>query len=121
MHAKQLLALGGLVLVSNVAIAAKLEHDDVPDHCWAACGPVVGISERCDHQHDDDDSAELQCICNWGPASSQIPLCAACITHFGHGDHDHDNNGDNNEDNDGDNDEDNDNDDDGDDNGIVSP
>ncbi|KAJ5831747.1 hypothetical protein N7474_000058 [Penicillium riverlandense] len=101
MHAKQLLALGGLVLASNVAIAAKLEHDDVPNHCWAACGPVVGISESCNHRHDNDDSAELQCICNWGPASTQIPLCAACITQYGHNDdHDHDNDDDDNDDGD---------------------
>ncbi|KAJ5621087.1 hypothetical protein N7510_005071 [Penicillium lagena] len=108
MHAKQLLALGGLVLASNVVIAAKLEHDDVPNHCWPACGPVVGISESCDHQHDNDDSAELQCICNWGPASTQIPLCAACITQYGHDDdhdHDHDYGHDNDDDNDNDDDD----------------
>jgi hypothetical protein len=124
MRTQQLLALSGLVLAGNVAIAAKLQHDDVPSRCWAACGPVVGISEQCDHQHDND-SAELKCICDWSPAKTQIPLCAACITQYGNNhndnDHDHDHDDDDdNDDDDNDNDNDNDNDDDDDDNGMYS-
>lgn len=111
MRTQQLLALGGLVLAGNVAIAAKLEHDDIPNRCWAVCGPVVGTSERCDRQHDND-SAELKCICDWSSAKTQIPLCAACITQYGNDDNDDDN------DNDNDNDDDSDNDRDGDDNGM---
>lgn len=99
MRSQQLLALCGLVLASPLAIAAKLEHDDVPNRCWSACGSVVGISESCDAQHDND-SAELQCICNWAPAKTQIPLCAACITQYGDDDdddHDHDHDDDDND------------------------
>ena len=99
MRTQQLLAFGGLMLVSNVAIAAKLESDDVPSRCWSACGSVVGISESCDAQHDDDD-AEIQCICNWNPASTQIPLCAACISVYGDDDDDdHDDDDDDDDDN----------------------
>lgn len=89
MRAQQLLALAGLILAGNVAIAAKVEQDDVPNRCWDACGPVVGVSRRCDNQHDND-RAELQCICDWEAAKTQIPLCAACITQYGHRDDDHD-------------------------------
>ncbi|KAF3395827.1 hypothetical protein F1880_006564 [Penicillium rolfsii] len=89
MRTQQLLALSGLILAGNVAIAAKVEQDDVPNRCWDACGSVVGISRRCDDQHDND-SAEMQCICNWEAAKTQIPLCAACITQYGPRDHDHD-------------------------------
>ncbi|KAJ5673303.1 hypothetical protein N7507_002430 [Penicillium longicatenatum] len=105
MRSQQLLALCGLMLAGPLAIAAKLEHDDVPNRCWAACGPVVGISESCDSQHDND-FAELQCICNWAPAKTQIPLCAACITQYGDGDNDnyHDHDDDHDDDDDDDND-----------------
>ncbi|OOQ88956.1 putative GPI anchored protein [Penicillium brasilianum] len=98
MLAQQLLALGGLILAGNVAIAAKLEQDDVPNRCWNACGSVVGVSRRCDNQHDND-SAELQCICNWEAAKTQIPLCAACITQYGPRDNDRDDDDDNDDDN----------------------
>ncbi|KAJ5688819.1 hypothetical protein N7462_003211 [Penicillium macrosclerotiorum] len=89
MRSQVLLALGGLLLTGNLAIAAKLEHEDVSNRCWDACGPVVGISERCDHQHDSD-SAELNCICTWDSAKTQIPLCAACISVYGDSDQDED-------------------------------
>ncbi|KAJ5907255.1 uncharacterized protein N7473_004171 [Penicillium subrubescens] len=100
MRAQQLLALAGLILAGNVAIAAKVEQDDVPNRCWDACGPVVGVSRRCDNQHDND-RAELQCICDWEAAKTQIPLCAACITQYGH--HDNDRDDDDHDDDDDDN------------------
>lgn len=116
MRTKQLLALGGLVLAGNVAIASKLEHDDVPSRCWDACGSVVNISQQCDNQHDED-NAELQCICNWSQAQTQVPLCAACISQYGNGDNDNDHDHDHNDGDDNDNDNDNDNNDD--DNGMF--
>lgn len=82
MRTQHLLALSGLLLAGNVAVASKIDHDDVPSRCWAACGSVVGTAERCDHQHDDDDYAEMQCICNWDQAKTQVPLCAACIDKY---------------------------------------
>ncbi|CAG8080340.1 unnamed protein product [Penicillium nalgiovense] len=97
MRTQQLLPLYGLLLAS-VAIASKLDHDDVPNRCWSACGPVVGIANSCDARHERD-SAEIRCICDWDAAKTQIPLCAACITQYqtdrrnhkiAHHDHDHD-------------------------------
>lgn len=118
MRTQQLLALGGLVLAGNVAIASKLEHDDVPSRCWDACGSVVNISQQCDDQHDEDD-AEVQCICNWSQAQTQVPLCAACISQYGNNDNDNDNDNDYDHD-DGDAGDDNDNDhDNDDDNGMF--
>ncbi|KAJ5177293.1 uncharacterized protein N7482_003170 [Penicillium canariense] len=99
MRTQQLLGLAGLILAGNIASAARLEHDDVPNRCWNACGSVVGASESCDHQYDND-SAELQCICNWEAAKTQIPLCAACISQYrvSDGDRDDDNDDDNDDD-----------------------
>ncbi|KAF9884938.1 hypothetical protein FE257_000929 [Aspergillus nanangensis] len=96
MRVHQLLALSGLMLLSNVAIGAKLDHDDVPDRCWNVCGSLVGKAKQCDSMHDDDDRAEIQCICDWNQASSIIPLCEACIADYRNqdgGDDDDDDNG----------------------------
>ncbi|KAE8137682.1 hypothetical protein BDV38DRAFT_282619 [Aspergillus pseudotamarii] len=81
MRTAQLLALSGLMLMSNVAMGAELEHDDVPNRCWDVCGPVVGIAHKCDNMHDSD-RAEMQCICDWKQAPSLIPLCEACIAQY---------------------------------------
>lgn len=113
MRTQQLLALSGLLLASNVAIASKLDHDDVPNRCWDACGSVVNTAQRCDHQYDDDDSAEIQCICDWDAAKTQVPLCAACIDKY---DRDYDTDHDDDDDHDDDHDDDYD---DNDDNGMF--
>ncbi|KAJ5398276.1 hypothetical protein N7509_006389 [Penicillium cosmopolitanum] len=102
MRTQQLLALSGLLLAGNVAIASKLDHDDVPNRCWEACGSVVNTAQRCDHQHDNDDSAEIQCICDWDAAKTQVPLCAACIDKY---DRDYDTDDDNDDDDDDDDNE----------------
>jgi hypothetical protein len=123
MRTQQLLVLSGLMLAGNVAVASKLDHDDVPNRCWSVCGDVVGTSKSCDARHDND-SAEIKCICDWEKAKTQIPLCSACITQYqtdrrNNGtstdhDHDHDDDGD-------DDDYDGDRDDDDDDNGMYTP
>ncbi|BAE58387.1 hypothetical protein F9C07_1882 [Aspergillus flavus] len=81
MRTAQLLALSGLMLMSNVAMGAELDHDDVPNRCWDVCGPVVGIAHKCDNMHDSD-RAEMNCICDWKQAPSLIPLCEACIAQY---------------------------------------
>ncbi|KAE8383776.1 hypothetical protein BDV26DRAFT_1260 [Aspergillus bertholletiae] len=81
MRIAQLLALSGLMLMSNVAIGAELEHEDVPDRCWRYCGQVVGIAHKCDHMYDND-AAEMRCICDWRQAPSLVPLCEACIAQY---------------------------------------
>ncbi|KAJ5563103.1 hypothetical protein N7535_002452 [Penicillium sp. DV-2018c] len=79
MHTKQLLPLCGLLLASSVALASKLDHDDVPNSCWDVCSSVVRTANSCDDRHERD-SAEIQCICDWDQAKTQIPICSACIT-----------------------------------------
>ncbi|KAJ5803739.1 uncharacterized protein N7518_000042 [Penicillium psychrosexuale] len=108
MHTQQLLPICGLLLAS-VAIASKLDHDDVPNRCWPACSSVVGIAKSCDAKHERD-SAEIQCICDWDAAKTEIPLCSACITQYqtdrrNHNitHHDDDNDDDDDDDNDDDN------------------
>ncbi|EKV11116.1 hypothetical protein PDIG_52590 [Penicillium digitatum PHI26] len=80
MHTQQLLPLCGLFL-AGVAIASKFDHDDVPNRCWPACSSVVGIAKSCDAKYERD-AAEIQCICDWDAAKTQIPLCSACITQY---------------------------------------
>ncbi|KAF9246792.1 hypothetical protein DTO027I6_5306 [Penicillium roqueforti] len=80
MHTQQLLPICGLLLAS-IAIASKLDRDDVPNRCWPACSSVVGIAKSCDAKYERD-SAEIQCICDWDAAKTEIPLCSACITQY---------------------------------------
>ncbi|GAQ08798.1 hypothetical protein ALT_6119 [Aspergillus lentulus] len=82
MRPLQFLALSGLMLASNVALAAELDRDDVPNRCWDVCSPVVGIAQQCDNMHRDDDRAEMNCICDWNQAPTLVPLCEACISQF---------------------------------------
>jgi hypothetical protein len=119
----QQLSIYGLLLASSIAIASKLDHDDVPNRCWPACSAVVGIANSCDARHERD-SAEIQCICDWDAAKTQIPLCSACITQYQTDrrnnkitNDDRDNYGDDRDDHD---DHDNDNDNDDDDNGMYN-
>jgi hypothetical protein len=80
MRARQLFVLISLVLVGNVALA-DLDRSDVPEPCNWVCQSVVSASERCDNQTSDD-SAEMQCMCDMDQASTQIPLCEACIAQY---------------------------------------
>ncbi|RHZ54503.1 putative GPI anchored protein [Aspergillus thermomutatus] len=82
MRPLQFLALSGLMLASNISLAAELERDDVPNRCWDVCGPVVGIAQKCDNMHRDNDRAEMMCICDWNQASTLVPLCEACIAQY---------------------------------------
>lgn len=78
-----------LLLTPLVRADNDLDSDDVPDRCWSVCGPVVGITQGCDHKYDDNDRAELNCICNWVEAPTLLPLCEACIANY-RSEHDHD-------------------------------
>lgn len=81
MRPTQLLALSGLMLASNVVLAAELDREDVPNRCWDVCGPVVGVAHRCDGMNQND-RAEMDCICDWKQAPSLVPLCEACIADY---------------------------------------
>ena len=79
------LALMGLLLASNAGAYGGtiwFERADYPSSCSAACGPVLGAVDSCDALHKAK-TARLECICDWTWASTQIPLCAACISKYG--------------------------------------
>ncbi|KAJ6107118.1 hypothetical protein N7523_008441 [Penicillium sp. IBT 18751x] len=95
------LALNGLMLAGHVAIAAKLEHDDIPNFAGLIAAPWWEFRRSYGNN-----PAELNCICNWSPAKTQVPLCAACITNYKNGGNDHGNDNDNDNDNDHQNDSD---------------
>jgi len=108
MHIKNLLFLTSALLTSSLALANTLDSDDVPNRCWQVCGPVVGISHKCDAMHDND-SAERKCVCEWQQAPTLIPLCEACISQYrNETKHDDDNDRDDDDDRDDDQDDDND-------------
>ncbi|ODM21301.1 hypothetical protein SI65_04354 [Aspergillus cristatus] len=114
MHIKNLLFLTSALLTSSLALANTLDSDDVPNRCWQVCGPVVGISHKCDAMHDND-SAERKCVCEWQQAPTLIPLCEACISQYRNetkhdDDNDRDDDDDRDDDRDNDRDDDNDND-----------
>lgn len=69
------LLLAAIVVASNI--------DDVPQQCHDVCAPVVSLASSCEDRSDDDDDDELNCICNGSDASTNIPMCDACITNYG--------------------------------------
>lgn len=81
MRVQQLLTLSSLILAGSLALAAELDHDDIPDTCYAACDPVVRVAQRCDRQNHVD-SAEMDCICQSDQARTRIPHCEACIAQY---------------------------------------
>ena len=82
MRTQQLLALSGLMLMSNVVGGAELERDDVPKRCGHVCNPVVAIAHTCDNVHRDNDRAEMNCICDWNKVNNLVPICEACIAQY---------------------------------------
>ncbi|KAL4929812.1 putative GPI anchored protein [Aspergillus undulatus] len=81
MRFQSLVALAGLLLAGKLALAAELDPDDVPDRCRSACDPVVSVARDCDRRNDND-AAEMDCICDSDQASTRIPQCEACIAQY---------------------------------------
>ncbi|KAL4939840.1 hypothetical protein BDV06DRAFT_30048 [Aspergillus oleicola] len=100
MRIHSLLTLATFLLAGNIAIAAELDPDDVPQPCHSACDPVVSIAQECDRRNDNDTS-EIDCICGSDQAESQIPRCEACIAQY-RTDHPQDEDHDGDDDDDGD-------------------
>ena len=74
--------------------AQEIDNDDFPSQCQSVCQPIVDVSNSCDQE---DDSAELDCICNGDGIAAAIPACVACVAPFqgsGDGDDDDDDDGD---------------------------
>ncbi|KAL2001050.1 hypothetical protein VTN02DRAFT_2309 [Thermoascus thermophilus] len=66
-----------------VAADIDIAHDDVDKReCWDVCEPIVRLSNDCDHRYDDDDRAELNCVCSGQNAHTLIPLCEACVAKY---------------------------------------
>lgn len=101
-----------IALISTLAAlvpAQDISQDDIPQQCTAICAEVVAISRQCDdqtskrllepllllscaHNFQDDDAAELQCICTAPNANTLIPNCEACVAEFDNDDDDTDDN-----------------------------
>jgi hypothetical protein len=104
MRFRQFLALSSLMLAGNLALAAELDRDDVPDMCRTVCEPVVSAAARCDRDNDNDTS-EMNCICNSDQADTRVPQCEACIAQY-RSDHPRDDDYDGSDEEDGDEDDD---------------
>ncbi|KAL2846665.1 hypothetical protein BJY01DRAFT_173865 [Aspergillus pseudoustus] len=81
MRIAQVITLAGLMLAGNVGLAAELDREDVPDMCRTACELVVSAAARCDRQNDND-TAEMDCICRSDQADTRVPNCEACIAQY---------------------------------------
>ncbi|KAL2828044.1 hypothetical protein BDW59DRAFT_159997 [Aspergillus cavernicola] len=104
MHAQRVLALSSLLLVGKLVLAAELDLDDVPTSCNSACDPTVTLAQRCDRQNNND-TTEMECICNADGSRAQVPHCEACIAQYRQ-DHPRDDDEDGNDDEDVDDDDD---------------
>ncbi|KAH3950714.1 hypothetical protein HBI25_215830 [Parastagonospora nodorum] len=71
-----------LTLVSTIlalAAAQKVEQDDIPTQCTSVCADLVSTALRCDRDNNDNDAAELQCICTSQNANTLVPNCELCV------------------------------------------
>lgn len=92
MRPQQLAALFAFLSLGYlVAADIDIDHDDVDKReCWDVCKPIVRLSNDCDHKYDDDDRAELNCVCSGPNARTLIPLCEACVAKYDDDDDDDD-------------------------------
>ncbi|KAH7413619.1 hypothetical protein DE146DRAFT_626758 [Phaeosphaeria sp. MPI-PUGE-AT-0046c] len=67
-----------LAVALAVVAAQKVEQDDIPSQCNSVCADLVSTAQRCDNQNDDD-NAELQCICSSQNANTLVPDCELCV------------------------------------------
>jgi hypothetical protein len=65
--------------LSAIGLAQDVDDNDVPQQCRSVCASVVTLSNTCDRQNNDNDAGYLNCVCTSQDASSQIPLCEACV------------------------------------------
>ncbi|KAF2128597.1 hypothetical protein P153DRAFT_376709 [Dothidotthia symphoricarpi CBS 119687] len=73
--------LAVIAAITAAAAAQDVSQDDIPSQCTAICAEVVTISTQCDQQNEND-TAELQCVCNATNANTLIPACEACVAQF---------------------------------------
>ncbi|KAF2251133.1 hypothetical protein BU26DRAFT_276623 [Trematosphaeria pertusa] len=66
--------------LAAIGLAQDVDSNDVPNQCQAVCASVVSLTSSCDQQN--DDRAELDCVCQASGADTQVPLCAACVSQY---------------------------------------
>lgn len=72
-----------ILALASYVVAGDVDANDVPSQCKDVCAPVVSLTASCDKKTDDDDTAELNCVCKDPRASKSLPLCDACLTQYG--------------------------------------
>ncbi|OGE49429.1 hypothetical protein PENARI_c021G03789 [Penicillium arizonense] len=63
-------------------VAQDVDSTDIPSQCKDICAPVVSLTSTCDKKNNNDDAAEIKCVCNDPRASKNIPDCAACLDKY---------------------------------------
>ncbi|KAF2143097.1 uncharacterized protein K452DRAFT_358109 [Aplosporella prunicola CBS 121167] len=68
---------------------SDLDDNDIPQQCRSVCSSIVTLTTQCDAQHDNDssdnddnDRAQLDCVCKAENAAADIPSCEACVSRF---------------------------------------
>ncbi|KAJ5990222.1 hypothetical protein N7499_010749 [Penicillium canescens] len=67
-----------LALAASV-VAQDVDSSDIPSQCKDVCAPVVSLTSTCDKKANNDDAAEMKCVCDDPRASKSVPNCAACL------------------------------------------
>jgi hypothetical protein len=107
-----------LITALTAAVAAQeIDQNDIPQQCTSVCAQVVTIARDCDRQNgrpqphssspqhtnprtqDNNDAAELNCICQAQNANTLFPTCEACVAQFDNDNDDSDDNDNDNNDN----------------------
>lgn len=70
--------LSVIFLFAAFGATQDVDLDDIPKVCQQACQDISRLSEDCDDQNEDD-TAELNCICNADSAQQLANSCAACV------------------------------------------
>ncbi|KAJ5599501.1 hypothetical protein N7450_000568 [Penicillium hetheringtonii] len=68
--------------LATYVVAGDVDANDLPSQCKDVCAPVVSLTSSCDSKTNDDDTAELNCICKDPRAAKSLPECDACISKF---------------------------------------
>ena len=74
MHATTLFKIA---LLFSFGAAQDIESDEIPEACQDLCSGAVTLSTNCDDSNDDD-TAELNCVCTGENAQSLFSDCVSC-------------------------------------------
>ncbi|KAJ5242995.1 uncharacterized protein N7469_001322 [Penicillium citrinum] len=58
--------------LATYVVAGDVDANDLPSQCKDVCAPVVSLTSSCDSKTNDDDTAELNCICKDPPSSKEF-------------------------------------------------